>query len=381
MKKPNLFDEFTSGEGTPTDVALDTIPLDQPLGRKVPNVFPRLTNFPYKIAIIGEVPGKDEESVGEPFVGQSGKLLTGMLAKAGIVRDACFLGNVCQYQPFNNNITNFDWEGTEMQEGITQLLVDLQTFQPNIVFCLGGTSLHLLKVGNVAPPKRKTPKGLVYKFPHPIGKWRGSLFMSHLGYKTTSSFHPAACLRLYSWTAYLWFDIVRCLSEGTTPILSIPQRNLRVEYTFEELIAELTRVTNEVELVGTDLEGYWNDLKCCSVAPSWDYSFIVPFAKLDGSHFWTEEQEIEVWRAFIKLMTTFKVLKIWQNGLYDRFVLQYGFQITVRGNIEDIMLKWAEWLCELRKSLATSASILTMEPYWKGDRLHAEEAEESEETE
>ena len=375
----NPFDEFSVS--TPTDASLDDVVLDEPLGMKVGNKFPTLTGFPYKLAIIGEAPGKDEEVEGIPFVGMSGKLLTGMLAKAGVVREACFIGNVCQYRPFNNNITNLEWDSEAMQEGITMLLADLATFKPNLVFCLGGTSLHLLKAGNVAPPKRKTPKGYVYKFPNPIGKWRGSLFQSHLGYKCLSSYHPAACTRMYQWTAYLWFDIIRCLKEATTPILTLPQRDLKVDLTYEELLYELEQTNAKSEIISVDIEGGIGSMSCCSIANSSGHSFIVPFSNINVSSFWSEEQEIEVWRAFIKVMTNPNVPKILQNGLYDRFVLAYSYHILVRGCIDDTMLKFDEWLCELRKGLAVQASILTTEPYWKGDRLHAEEADADEESE
>jgi hypothetical protein len=61
------------------------------------------------------------------------------------------------------------------------------------------------------------------------------------------------------------------------------------------------------------------------------------------------------------------IRKVWQNGLYDRFVLQWSYNILVR-NSEDIMLAWWEQYCELKKSLGFQCSILTNEPYYKSDR-------------
>ena len=58
----NLFDEFASPKVD--DVSFDTIPLEQPKGTKVPNKFP-IVNAPYRIAIIGEAPGEDEERCGD----------------------------------------------------------------------------------------------------------------------------------------------------------------------------------------------------------------------------------------------------------------------------------------------------------------------------
>src|SRR5271157_688758 len=348
----NLFDEFATGQD---NVNLDSIVLDtsSSVGIKVPNKFPTLINYPYKIAVIGEAPGKDEEEQGEPFVGMSGKLLTGMLAKAGIVRDACFVGNVCQYRPPANNIDFFSREGTEISEGLEALRVDLTKFNPNICLLLGKTALWAFS-------------GL-----DTIGNYRGSLGIGNesLPYKYISSYHPAACLRQYSWTAYLWFDILKCLSEATDPALVIPQRELTINQTFEELIYALTKANEATELrVSVDIEGGIGSLSCCSIANSGVNSFIVPFCNLDASSYWSEEQEIEVWRAFIRIMTNPKVLKVFQNGLYDRFVLAYSYAITVRGCIDDTMLKWAEWLCEIEKGLGVQSSILTKEPYYKFER-------------
>ena len=50
--------------------------------------------------VIGEAPGADEDAVGEPFVGQAGKLLDAMLAAIGFSRDTnAFLANVIKCRP------------------------------------------------------------------------------------------------------------------------------------------------------------------------------------------------------------------------------------------------------------------------------------------
>lgn len=345
----NIFDEFAVPKPV-EDVALDSITLSQPRGFKVPNKFPTLS-MPYRIAIIGEAPGEDEEHCGEPFVGMSGKLLTGMLSKAGIVRDACFIGNICQYRPVENDISNFSREGDEITEGLTQLKDDLQRFAPNICLLLGKTALWAF-AGHDG-----------------IGNWRGSLgFSPEWGYKYISAYHPAACLRQYDWTAYLWFDLLKCKGEALTPIYTPPQYNFKVNLSFEDLLQELTNAQADQLLVSSDIEGYWDNLKCISFAKSRTDAFIVPFTHANGSSFWTEDQEVELWTALAKVLSDPNVPKVWQNGLYDRFAIQYGHKITVRGNVDDTMLKWAEWLCELEKGLDVQASILTKQPYWKVGR-------------
>lgn len=59
-----------------------------------PNEFPT-TSAAYRIALCGESPGEREQALRRPFVGAAGAHLDRMLAGAGILRSACFVGNVC----------------------------------------------------------------------------------------------------------------------------------------------------------------------------------------------------------------------------------------------------------------------------------------------
>lgn len=340
----NIFAEFSD----------EPIIQEKPTGVKVLNKFPSLTNAPYRIAIIGEAPGRDEELQGQPFVGMSGKLLTGLLTKAKILREAVFIGNVCQHRPDDNKIENFSRQGVEIQEGLSQLKSDLDAFQPNICVLLGKTALWSA-VGH-----------------DKIGDYRGSLFISNvigpfLGRKCIASYHPAAVLRQYDWIAYLWFDLLKALTEGSRPELLLPERELIINPTVDDVVSFLSKL-DSIE-VGTDIEGYWNNLQCCSFADSPLHSMIVPFQNLDGTSYWkTEDEEFRVWEAFVTVLSNSKIPKIWQNGLYDRFVLQYGYNITVCGNYDDIMLAWWEKYCELEKGLGVQTSILTAEPHYKFER-------------
>src|ERR1019366_3112538 len=107
----------------------------------VPNNFPKYTNQPYRIAFVGEAPGEDEVREGRPFVGFSGRLLWEEASKAGIVRDACFIGNICQHHPPKNKLTAFSWTGPEITGGIAQLEHDLKIYEPHLVVLLGNAPL------------------------------------------------------------------------------------------------------------------------------------------------------------------------------------------------------------------------------------------------
>ena len=55
-----------------------------------------------KVMIIGEAPGADEDRLGLPFVGVSGKLLDRMLAFIGIDRSSVYITNVLPWRPPGN---------------------------------------------------------------------------------------------------------------------------------------------------------------------------------------------------------------------------------------------------------------------------------------
>ena len=53
--------------------------------------------------LIGEAPGAEEDRLGDPFVGQAGKLLDNMLAAIGLSRRAnVYIANVLKCRPPNN---------------------------------------------------------------------------------------------------------------------------------------------------------------------------------------------------------------------------------------------------------------------------------------
>jgi len=63
-----------------------------------------LSNPP--VMFIGEGPGADEDSQGEPFVGRAGRLLTKMISSIGIERDDVYITNIVKCRPPDNRNPN-----------------------------------------------------------------------------------------------------------------------------------------------------------------------------------------------------------------------------------------------------------------------------------
>lgn len=340
--------------------------------RKVPNVFPKVTNVPYRLAIIGEAPGADEDSAGIPFVGASGRELDKFLSRFNILRDACFIGNICQLRPAGNKIATYEWQGPEIQSGLKQLHADLNVFKPNCVLLLGGSALHAFKNPSQIPKKRKDKDGLKFVFTDSISDWRGSFFISDIQsplaqVKCIASFHPAACMRQYDWTPYLMMDIKRAFDESTKPELTPIIEDFDVALDFHRICSNLDNCYANDKTIGTDIEGYWNNWKCISFSNAPNKAFIVPFTDMQGQSIWTLEEEMVLFEKTTRILSCPRITKVWQNGLYDRFVLQYGYNIVVRGPSHDIMLKHWELYCELEKSLGVQCSIYTKKPFYKQD--------------
>lgn len=323
----------------------------------VPNQQPTLDGaVAYRIALIGEAPGADEVVAGRPFVGMSGRWLDYLLNRVGILRSACLLGNVCQIRPPNNDLERFDWNGPEIQDGLGRLKDDLDAYKPNLCVLLGGKALRAAK-----------------GHPESITKWRGSLFNSvgdgtPFGLrKCLGTFHPASSLRVYEQTPLLLFDLKRARKEGESSELRLPMRDIKVLATVGEVQLTLQRLKEQQLKIGTDIEGYVNNLTCISFSDHPLRGYVIPFIG-PGGNFWNADDELVVWLAIKETLEDKRVPKVLQNGLYDRFVLAYTYGIHIRGVTDDTMLKGWEAYCELEKALSVQASLYTKEPYYKDER-------------
>ncbi|MDE2097259.1 MAG: hypothetical protein KGL39_08460 [Patescibacteria group bacterium] len=327
----------------------------------IPNRFP-LAQFPQRIALIGEAPCRDEVAFNRPFIGASGRFLAALLSRAGVSIDNCFLGNISQYQPPDNNITVFTWSGDEIQEGLYQLEQDLKQFKPNIVVLLGNIPLKAAKDPFSSHPL--VPKAFKFK----NANWRGSLFVPtsgpFTGLKCISAYHPAYCLRDYESTPLLQFDLRKAVRESRSPILVLPERTFAVACDNDSLVERLRCIRHNRQTVAIDIEGGIDSMSCISFATSPRDAFIVPFYTKDGTYV----SSLEVWRELALTLEDPRVPKILQNSLYDRFVLHFSYGIRVRGVVHDTMLKHWELYSELEKSLGVQTSIYTDEPYYKSDR-------------
>lgn len=86
------------------------------------------------LMIIGEGPGEEEALCGQPFVGNSGKLLDKYLAKNNINREQhIYVTNLVKYRPPGNRDPSYSEIAAELPFLIRQILI----VRPKVILCLG----------------------------------------------------------------------------------------------------------------------------------------------------------------------------------------------------------------------------------------------------
>lgn len=318
---------------------------------------------PYRIALIGEAPGSEEERLGQPFVGMSGRFLAALCSRAGIPLSSCFVGNISQHRPPSNDISMFSWNGLEIQHGLDKLREDIESFKPNLVVLLGNVPLKAAK---------DFDSPLAKKHAFSNSNWRGSIFRCEeadspfFGYKCMATYHPAYVLRDYDVCALLQFDLKKAARHGMFSETRLPERILTTQINEQDICSNLSQIRKDKTKVAIDIEGGIDTMSCISFATAPNTAFIVPFYQKDGSKH--QANTWQVWKELVLTLEDSNVPKVLQNALYDRFVLAYSYGIRVRGIEDDTMLKHWELYSELEKSLGVQASIYTDEPYYKGHR-------------
>jgi len=84
--------------------------------------------------VIGEAPGAEEDRIGEPFVGQAGRLLDAMLAAVGLGRDrGVFIANVLKCRPPGNRNPSPE----EVERCAPYLRGQVEILRPRLILVVG----------------------------------------------------------------------------------------------------------------------------------------------------------------------------------------------------------------------------------------------------
>jgi DNA polymerase len=142
------------------------------------------------VMFVGEAPGYDEDIVGRPFVGRSGKLLDRMMAAIGLDRTSAYIANVVPWRPPGNRTP------TPQETAICLPFIrrQIELADPDILVCLGG-------------PAMQTLLGIKDGITRSRGRW----FSYQTGcreIRALATFHPAFLLRSPLQKRFAWRDFL-----------------------------------------------------------------------------------------------------------------------------------------------------------------------------
>jgi DNA polymerase len=142
-----------------------------------------------EVMFIGEAPGKREDEMQRPFVGQAGKLLDELLASIGFARKDVYISNVVKYRPPENR----DPTDEEKAQCMPWLMLEIALIKPKVIVPLGrhalGHFFSKLSITNAHGTAQKLTDSItVFPIYHPAaalhnGGLRGDLFQDFANLK------------------------------------------------------------------------------------------------------------------------------------------------------------------------------------------------------
>lgn len=344
------------------------------------------------IALVGEAWGKDEETEGHPFVGQSGVELARMLYESGLSKlpppDKSFITprqmrHWWAFTPFKLfNVLNFRPESAIIGSGnnFDALLVKKAEAAPG---------LPQLSQGKYLPPKyvpeleklwaalRATKPTLILALgakptwallgSSRIRALRGTPATSLYG-KVLPTYHPAAVLRQWGLRPIVVKDFEKAAREASFPEIRRPEREIIVNPTLADIATWFESeglARNPGAELSADIETKFGQVEMISFSARPELALVIPFidqTKPDWSY-WSLEDEVLAWE-WVQRLVGGPWPKVGQNFLYDlQYLMRAG--IRPRNCHEDTMLLHHSIYPELEKGLGFLGSIYTNEASWK----------------
>jgi uracil-DNA glycosylase family 4 len=94
--------------------------------------------------LVGEAPGREEETRGSPFVGPAGRNLNKLLEHIDLSRERVFITNLIKYRPIASNGRNRSPSPIECRRALPYLIEELAILSPRLVVCLGLSAAKIL---------------------------------------------------------------------------------------------------------------------------------------------------------------------------------------------------------------------------------------------
>lgn len=316
-----------------------------------------------KIAFVGEAPEQHGARERRPFVeyASAGIAFNQMLQVARIYRPECYVTNVFkQRAPGDNTKIWLDYGRKNVKESeyyrqcLDYLKEELSETTANVIVAVGADALWALC--NLKA----------------ITNRRGSIFESTLlpGRKVISMLHPASTLlnRKPKMFHLCVFDLQRIREESEFPEIKLPQRNLIIDPSFEEVIAYLNSIIRHEKEIAFDYETIGDDITHVSFSTNGKEAICIHFYE-KGKNIYPIKLELEIWHKIARILENPNIQKIGHNLSFDNTMSFEKYGICVRSNQThfDTMIAQVFINPDLDKNLGITMSLYTKEPYYKDD--------------
>ena len=175
------------------------------LWRTASNAVPGEGRAEAVVMFVGEAPGADEDSLGKPFVGRAGELLTRIITAMGLTRDDVYIANVLKCRPDMPAKSSGNRKPTrdEMDACLPYLRAQVAVIGPQVIVALGATAVE----GLFGPQKTN------------ISRLRGT-WRELDGVPVRPTFHPSYLLynQDISLKRLVWEDLLAVMERLSFPI-------------------------------------------------------------------------------------------------------------------------------------------------------------------
>ena len=349
-----------------------------------------------QIVLVGESWGAAEADQRLPFVGESGKELTRILADAGISRNQVFFTNCFAAQPPGNEAWRFfnkrgetKWRGLNptpwVKSELDRLYHQLREVGPKVVIAAGNYALWALTgEAHVSFSSESTGDGATVLVPSGIMSWRGSMLESNVlekSIKLIPIIHPAGILRAWYQRAVTVHDlstrIPLALSGDWRPtpppnIVHLPSFELADHILGQWLIHCASG--NELRL-SHDIETSRGNITCMAFADgpyrNGSTALVIPLVRPERSggfgNFWNPKEEFSLVRTMRLLLGHPNVRIEGQNYNYDTQWIERDWGIRPNLDFDTMLAHHLLWP-GTPKGLDYLASLYNHYYwYWKDD--------------
>jgi uracil-DNA glycosylase family 4 len=312
----------------------------------------------FKVAIIGEAPGEEEDQKGEPFVGSAGHKLKEAVASAGLIWHLVYKTNVLLCRPPDNDIDSI--------EGQLAIKCCMPGFKEEVAWMEKNGTKVLVPTGNTS----MNALGIEGK----IGKYRGSVF--EVGKMiAVPTYHPSFILRGMWKEEPTWINDLAKARDLSLKKWSKPKENFNLFPTEKDVKDFVENAIEKDLLVACDLETtslneYFAKILMVGLAINGEDAIVVPFTKKGGTDYWSVTAYSRIWKLLDKLFVNCKTM--FQNASYDCLILETNGHHVKRLS-EDTMLLHHCISPELPHKLGYIVSVYGKTPYWKDVVLGSED--------